>query len=893
MNKKLFAIAFGVLAMFACKEPEPEPVGPQEPEYPVITLSSPEDGVEYDLNAMSEALAFGWVENEEINSYRLQFSLTPDFEVMESVSTKGNPSEVGIVEMDEVLGLLGLRQAKSAYVYWRVAPLRSDEFECEPFKMFMNRLDPRLRVIAPANGMRYNLDEQKNSIAFEWKPALGAEGHSLQFCGNPGFSTYKEPYKMGAKDSRLSLSPTALDNLAGELGIAADATGDIYWRVVPTSSKETFEPYPARKITVERKYPHIKALLPEANTVADLEKVEKVTFTWDKSGVSKFFFDIALKEDFSDMERTDVGNKTTYEITAETLDAMLDKGGIMPGANGVIYWRVSPQTGSMKPSETRVLIGKRVDTGIKLMAPLNKEHFTCTHFDEVYFEWGAVEGITAYDIEFADNKNFDGAVKYNVTTENSEDKTNASNVYIHIDWFDAMLGGWGIEEHTTGNVYWRVVPQGNHDKEISSRNFTFERKDPAMFLPYEERLFDKKMTIYVEVLYEDPIVYHDDLKEADQGKRLSQVTTIHGNKWREPMEQLIEYEAALEEAAHGLIDWVVVAQHKMWEDDRFAHNELPYSYYIDRNGNPSDENGKTLPNGSERVTLKYNKYREWCKAQNPPGLGDRVNYDYIKMLTDPRLATDGKTIAERVDLGLVQEVWVFGGPVSGLNESRLVGDGAFWCNSVGLTKEMGAPCDKLVCVMGCNFERSTDLGVHCWGHRYESIMSEVYKDFFAENGKFKQFYDNRYKESQLCNWERFCGYKMNYGNGKFPEQEGYAHIGFCHFPPNGVKDYDYYLKSYFNTYADEWLEYPRIRMNKRKARSVNCTEWSQLAKEAEDPCQMGYMIWYLGHMPHFKGLNMEDGHLNNWWYYVVDIKGALEYEAQLRKELGWQSPYAN
>ena len=53
------------------------------------------------------------------------------------------------------------------------------------------------------------------------------------------------------------------------------------------------------------------------------------------------------------------------------------------------------------------------------------------------------------------------------------------------------------------------------------------------------------------------------------------------------------------------------------------------------------------------------------------------------------------------------------------------------------------------------------------------------------------------------------------------------------------------------------------------------------------------MIWYLGHMPHFKGLNMEDGHLNNWWYDVVDIKGALEYEAQLRKELGWQSPYAN
>ena len=106
-----------------------------------------------------------------------------------------------------------------------------------------------------------------------------------------------------------------------------------------------------------------------------------------------------------------------------------------------------------------------------------------------------------------------------------------------------------------------------------------------------------------------------------------------------------------------------------------------------------------------------------------------------------------------------------------------------------------------------------------------------------------QYFDNRYKESQLCNWERFCGYKGNYGSGKFPEQEGYAHIGFCHFPPNGMKDYDYYLTSYFNTYADEWLEYPRIRMNKRKARSVNCTEWTKLAEGADDPHQMGYMIW--------------------------------------------------
>ncbi len=883
MNKRVFAILFGALALFGCQEPEEPEQKPEEPvAFPEIPLVAPEDGAEYDLNEMASVLSFEWTEIEDFNSYRLQFALTPDFEVSESVSAKTNPMEVGIVEMDEVLGLLGLPEAKSAYVYWRVAPLRSDEFTATPKMAFVTRLDPSKNVIAPADGMRYNLDQQKTSISFEWKPVAGAKKHTLQFALNNAFTKTKD-VTLGAKDGRYSVSAVTLDGIAGELGVEPDATCDIYWRVVPVGDKADFEPYATRRITVERLYPYVATTAPANNHMVNLGEEESVVFAWNKSGVSSFYFDIALSDDFRDMERADVGGKTSYTITTATLENWLEAAGIEPGALGVFYWRVVPQTGKVLASPTQVLIAKRVNTNVEMLSPANSANYSCNSCDDIYFEWKPVEGISSYAIEFAQDEEFKSVSTYMVNAETAENKESCSSAYINVDWLDAMLESFGVEEYTSAPVYWRVVPQGEHNKGLAPRRLVIERKDPALFLPYEERLFDEKKTIYVEVLFEDPIVYHDDLSEADQGKRLSQVTTIHGNKWWEPMEQLVEYEAALEEAAHGLVDWVIVAQHKMWEDDRFAPNELPYSYYISKDGRPSDENGSPLANGADRVTLKYNKYREWCVAKDPPGLGDRVTYDYVKMLTDPRLATDGKTIAERVDLGLVQEVWVMGGPVSGLNESRLVGDGAFWCNSVGLTKEMGAPCDKLVCVMGCSFERSTDLAVHCWGHRFESIMSHVY-------GDFSQFYENRYSEKQLHNWERFCGYKMNYGSGKFPEQEGYAHIGFCHFPPNGEKDYDYYLKTKFKTYADEWLDYPRIRMNKRKAREVNCEDWKKVAPEADDPYQMGYMIWYLGHMPHFNGLNMADGHLNNWWYYVVDIKGALEYEKQLREELGWQDP---
>ena len=47
------------------------------------------------------------------------------------------------------------------------------------------------------------------------------------------------------------------------------------------------------------------------------------------------------------------------------------------------------------------------------------------------------------------------------------------------------------------------------------------------------------------------------------------------------------------------------------------------------------------------------------------------------------------------------------------------------------------------------------------------------------------------------------------------------------------------------------------------------------------------MIYFFGHMPHFKGLNPVDGHLNNWWLYCYDYKNAMKLEAQLREEMGW------
>jgi hypothetical protein len=47
------------------------------------------------------------------------------------------------------------------------------------------------------------------------------------------------------------------------------------------------------------------------------------------------------------------------------------------------------------------------------------------------------------------------------------------------------------------------------------------------------------------------------------------------------------------------------------------------------------------------------------------------------------------------------------------------------------------------------------------------------------------------------------------------------------------------------------------------------------------------MMYFLSHLPHFKGLNTVDKndlHLNNWWHYVVNYNEALREEAKLRAQ---------
>jgi hypothetical protein len=193
----------------------------------------------------------------------------------------------------------------------------------------------------------------------------------------------------------------------------------------------------------------------------------------------------------------------------------------------------------------------------------------------------------------------------------------------------------------------------------------------------------------------------------------------------------------------------------------------------------------------------------------------------------------------------IDEIWVYSMPFTGMYESRLTGDGAFWYNSPPLT---GNTCVDQLPIMGWNYERGVAEAMHSFGHRVESAMAHTF-------GRWD------YNAVEKNDWEIFASYdKANPGE---------ANIGNIHYPPNGISDYDYENPSSVVTHADNWLRYPFLF---NEQRTVTCSEW--------DCSQLGYMSWWFHHLPHFTCKN-RIGLLNNWWSYIIDYNEGKLLEKEL------------
>jgi len=319
--------------------------------------------------------------------------------------------------------------------------------------------------------------------------------------------------------------------------------------------------------------------------------------------------------------------------------------------------------------------------------------------------------------------------------------------------------------------------------------------------------------VKVALVIQDPVI------DSTNNKRIHQLWG-----WNDPynlINQLLEEFRAI---SQGVIDFQIVETY----DDEHIFTTLDgnlmsvdtLAYYF----NPANQ---ALYGRTKQGTL-----------QNLAEVQGRVQFDYKAM-------ADQYNFGTKRNNGEIDEVWVYSFPFSGMYESQLMGPNAFWWNSPPIRDYPGL--EKLLSVMGWNYERGVAEALHSFGHRMESAMWHAYGRWDTKN-------------ENPNSWELFTRIDKDVPGG--------AQVGNVHFPPNGLSHYDYGNRRTVVSYADNWKRYPFLL---DQSRPLNCEEWG---------CsQLGYMRWWFSHIPHFQGVY--EGILNNWWLYAVDYETAEELAKNL------------
>jgi hypothetical protein len=201
-------------------------------------------------------------------------------------------------------------------------------------------------------------------------------------------------------------------------------------------------------------------------------------------------------------------------------------------------------------------------------------------------------------------------------------------------------------------------------------------------------------------------------------------------------------------------------------------------------------------------------------------------------------------ICNKVNAGQIDEVWMFGAPFFGFYESRLAGPNGYWYNSPPLE---GTTCNKLVPIMGYNYERGINEVVHDYMHRSESTMARVYGDW----------QENRMNTS----FDKFALVAVQ------SPSFGFSGCGSAHFTPNSLSDYDYVNSTTVtNSFCDDFFNYPNLHTPSTVLRPTSCDRWN---------CdELEYYRYWMRHLPQASGTG-PDGKLNDWLRYVSDPNQAL------------------
>jgi hypothetical protein len=200
--------------------------------------------------------------------------------------------------------------------------------------------------------------------------------------------------------------------------------------------------------------------------------------------------------------------------------------------------------------------------------------------------------------------------------------------------------------------------------------------------------------------------------------------------------------------------------------------------------------------------------------------------------------TDYNAIMARIDIRQwveergVKEVWLWGyhGGVIDLWESNMAGPYGDISNSDRDERDLPL-LERTYTVYHYNYGRGPSEAVEDHMHQIEAVLRQVDPRLF---------------------WDKFVG------------QPGEGRCGWAHYPPNGVRDYDWANSSYVWTDIEDWT--PNGTGQKQH---LNCRRWN---------CDsLSWFIYWMQNLPGAaNGLVYRGRPLTNWWSFIGDFDGAME-----------------
>lgn len=282
------------------------------------------------------------------------------------------------------------------------------------------------------------------------------------------------------------------------------------------------------------------------------------------------------------------------------------------------------------------------------------------------------------------------------------------------------------------------------------------------------------------------------------------------SSWNNPQELAEQFISDMKEISYGYVNYHITD----WQDINALPTSTAGATYT------LNDYYDTLMTASAQCDGAYWNYDGWIQR------GFTFDYEYY---------LNQYHVYERIDSGEIDQVWIFMGPMVGVDayESAMFGRNAYWVNGAE------HPSDhKPFIVYSFNYERGVGEMLENVGHCTERIMDKV-----MGTPNYSKDY------SAYTDWEKFTVY-----NQKAP---GKAGVGNIHFAPNSLADYEWGNRTYVYSYCEDWLNYPNMSA---APQLVNCTLWGNGDIREHHK-------WWFSRFPHGYGRNSKTGYYNNWWIY--------------------------